>query len=85
MPVARSVIVTSESVQYEILCSLFVGSIIPHAIFSPEFPDGCVEKSSGDKCMTTGFPTTSDTVKRFVRHTDKAFPSALKRGGKSPA
>ena len=41
--------------------------IIPQAILSPAFPEGCVLKSSGILWIITVFPIISERVKRSVK------------------
>ena len=62
-----------------------LATISPQAIFSPAFPEGWVEKSSGEECIITVFPIISFTVKREVTNVRKAYPFAPNKGGISPA
>ena len=55
------------------------------AIFLPEFPLGCVVKSSGCECIITVLPIISFTVNLFIKTDIKAYPLFEKSGGKSPA
>ncbi len=48
--------------------------IIPQAILFPEFPEGCVVKSSGLSWIITVVPMISLTVKRSVKNIKKAYP-----------
>ena len=58
--------------------------ITPQAIFSPEWPEGWVAKSSGMAWMTTVRPMTSATRKRPVLAIRNARPSQASSGGRSP-
>ena len=59
--------------------------ILPHAIFSPEFPDGCEVKSSGAAWIITVLPATSLTENLSVKTAANAYPLLPKSGGRSPA
>lgn len=64
---------------------LLVLTILPQAIFSPEFPDGWVVKSSGEPRMITVLPITSSTENLSVRKDKNAMPPTTNKGGISPA
>ena len=58
--------------------------ITPQAIFSPEWPEGWVAKSSGMAWMTTVRPMTSARRNRPVLTMRNARPSQASSGGRSP-
>lgn len=72
------------AVLYEALIFDYAFSITPQAIFSPEFPEGWVVKSSGEEWIIMVRPKISSGVTRAVKTEPKAKPLLEKRGGRSP-
>lgn len=65
----KSIMTCAPYLYYEIF---YRATIIPQAIFAPEFPAGWLVKSSGMECNTTVLPIISLAEKRVVRKVEKA-------------